>query len=77
MNEKKIGYLGYNKDTKRYGILITDLWANDGLHCGTTLEIFVDGEWKRDRIELNKNKEYYFIKCNKKGMELEGMRVKF
>lgn len=32
------GKLGYNPKTKRYGLLVTDLWEHTGLHCGEKLE---------------------------------------
>ena len=39
------GKLGYNPKTKRYGLLVTDLWEHTGLHCGERLEIEIDGVW--------------------------------
>ena len=38
-----IGRLGYNYENGRYGLLVSDLWANDGFHCGKTMEVLIDG----------------------------------
>lgn len=54
-----IGKLGYNPKTKRYGLLVTDLWEHTGLHCGEKLEIKVDGAWIETRIELNPKRQWY------------------
>ena len=43
------GKLGYNPKTKRYGLLVTDLWEHTGLHCGERLEIEIDGVWYKTR----------------------------
>ena len=31
------GRLGYNSNIDRYGLLVSDLWENEGFHCGETL----------------------------------------
>lgn len=54
-----IGKLGYNPKTKRYGLLVTDLWEHTGLHCGEKLEIKVDGAWIGTRMELNPKRQWY------------------
>lgn len=46
------GRLGYNDANDRYGILVTDLWENDGLHCGEGVEVFVDDKWIVSRMEM-------------------------
>ena len=46
------GRLGYNPQNDRYGLLVTDLWENDGFHCGETLEVMVDDEWVKARMEM-------------------------
>jgi len=53
------GKLGYNPKTKRYGLLVTDLWEHTGLHCGEKLEIKVDGAWIGTRMELNPKRQWY------------------
>lgn len=32
------GRLGYNSSNDRYGVLVSDLWEDNGLHCGECLE---------------------------------------
>ena len=36
------GRLGYNSYNDRYGLLVSDLWENDGFQCGECLEVMVD-----------------------------------
>lgn len=60
--DKKTGILVYNYDNKRMGILdVMDLWADDGLYCGETLEVYIDGEWKADKLELSGLNGTWFI----------------
>ena len=49
---KTEGRLGFNENNKRYGLLESDLWINDGFHCGDTLEVLVDGNWVQTRMEM-------------------------
>lgn len=46
------GRLGYNVINERYGLLVSDLWENDGFHCGDSLEVLVDGNWISTRMEM-------------------------
>lgn len=46
------GRLGYNSDNDRYGLLVSDLWENDGFHCGDCLEVKQDGEWVETTMEM-------------------------
>lgn len=71
------GRLGYNKENDRYGILSMDLWENEGLHCGETFEVKIDGKWQADRIEMNNNKEWYLVHSKLKGEELEYLQVRY
>jgi len=77
--------LGYNPETKRYGVLDFDLWVKgkEGLHCGQPLEIYVDGEWVEDRLEI-KNKDTWYLVNNTQFFgtgdytdSLEGLKVRF
>lgn len=76
---KSIGKISFNYYNNRYGILNNmNLWHNDGLHCGECLEVFVNGKWIKDRIEMrwnSENDEYYLV--NTKITELEGLKVKY
>ncbi|NOW85323.1 DUF5348 domain-containing protein [Clostridium beijerinckii] len=54
--------LGYNEELKRYGALDFDLWVKGkaGLHCGQSMEIFINGEWIKDKIEMKADGTWYF-----------------
>lgn len=55
------GRLGYNSRNDRYGLLVFDLWENDGFHCGEQLEVMVNDEWVPTRMEMNTSKEWYLV----------------
>ena len=46
------GRLDYNLENDRYGLLVSDLWANEGFHCGECLEVMLDGKWQPTRMEM-------------------------
>lgn len=73
----KTGRLCYNADNDRYGILSMDLWLNEGLHCGEAFEVWLNEEWKTDRIEMSFEKEWYLVYSELKGEQLEGLRVRY
>ena len=70
------GKLGYNSENGRYGILTMDLWEDNGLHCGETLEIFLDGKWQSDRIEMGVDGEWYLVYSKLRGSDLEYLPVR-
>lgn len=75
--DKKIGYLAYNIDNDRMGILNNmDLWADDGLHCGETFEVYINDTWKSDRLELSKG-EWYLVYSKLRGNELDGLKIRY
>lgn len=47
------GKLHYNSSNDRYGIMVKNSWADNGLHCGEAMEAFVKGKWVPCRIELD------------------------
>jgi len=51
-----------------------DLWKDDGLHCGETFEILLDGKWQADRIEFDS--EWYLVYSKLRGLDLEGLPVR-
>lgn len=69
------GILSYNSSNDRYGVLVMDLWHNDGLHCGECLDVwdYAKEQWIPTRIEMNRNGWYlvgYDADC------LEGLKVR-
>ena len=55
------GRLGYNSYNKRYGLLSSDLWIDPGFHCGECLEVLVDNQWVKTRMEMNLAREWYLV----------------
>ena len=47
------GRLGYNNFNDRYGVLVSDLWEDDGLHCGEVIDVLVDDKWVHSRMEMS------------------------
>lgn len=71
------GILGYNKTTKRIGLLVTDLWEIDGFHCGEDLEVYVDGSWVSTRMEYDwGKKEWYLTGTGLSGDGLEHIKAR-
>ena len=70
------GRLGYNSENDRYGVLTMGLWEDDGLHCGDTLEIFLDGKWQSDRIEMGIDGKWYLVYSKLRGSDLENIPVR-
>lgn len=77
--DKKTGVLSYNYDNNRFGILDKnmELWINEGLYCGDSFEIFINGEWQKDRIEMTVSKEWYLVNSHFKDTQLEYIKVKY
>lgn len=52
MSEKKQGALYYDKESGRFDIRfdLDDYYG--GLHCGTTLDVMINGKWVPSRIEM-------------------------
>lgn len=47
------GRLGYNCENDRYGLLVSDLWEDNGFHCGECLQVQIDGEWVDTSMEMD------------------------
>ena len=56
-----IGRLGYNGRNERYGLLVSDLWENDGFHCGEGLDVIVDDVWVSTRMEMGVDNKWYLV----------------
>lgn len=75
MENREFGYLGYNSENNRYGILNRmDLWEDTGLHCGESIDIVIDDKIIHTRIEM-KGKTWYLVDTGLEGEELEGIKV--
>jgi len=69
--------LGYNIENDRYGILEMDLWVNEGLHCGESIEVFVNDRWIKDRMEYDHNiNNWYLVETRLIGEQLEYVKVR-
>ncbi|MFQ9249288.1 MAG: DUF5348 domain-containing protein [Clostridium paraputrificum] len=78
MDNYKSGYLGYNFENDRFGILdSSDLWINEGLHCGESMYVYINDEWIPDRLEMYRNGTWYLVETKLEGDKLEGLKVKF
>lgn len=76
--DKKIGYLSYNYDNNRISVIDRmDLFISDGLHCGECFEVFINDEWKADRLEMTWDKNWYLVYSKLKGNQLEGLKVRY
>lgn len=69
------GKLSYNRKAGRYSLLISDLWEKD-FHCGNQMQVLLYGEWVTTRIEMDIHEQWYLTGTDKKGKELEGLRVR-
>ena len=72
------GRLGYNSSNDRYGVLVTDLWENNGLHCGEGIEVFVDDKWIYSRMEMawDKDGNHWYLVGTPYYGDLEYVRVR-
>lgn len=72
------GILGYNRQNDRYGLLVMDLWENEGFHCGETFEVWdSEGEqWIATRMEMHYPNEWYLVGTPYSGSDLEGLKVR-
>lgn len=75
MNNKKVGYLSYNENNNRYGVKDATQWLDSGLHCGETIELYIDGSWTVDRIEYDAG-EWFFVYSRLKGQDLDGLKAR-
>ena len=72
------GILSYNSSNDRYGVLVMDLWHNDGLHCGDTLEVWDRDkeQWIPTRMEMRWKNVWYLVDTPYSGTALEGLKVR-
>lgn len=68
----KQGVLIYNKQSERMDIRFSLEDYYGGLHCGTTMEVLIDGKWIPTRIEMGK--EWYLVGIKTK--DISGLTVR-
>lgn len=51
--DKVKGKLFYNSSNDRIGVKFEDGTIEDGLHCGQTMEVNINGKWISTRIEMS------------------------
>jgi hypothetical protein len=69
---KKEGTLFYNAHLERADIKFDSGEDYGGLHCGTPIEIMINGDWIQTRIEMAE--EWYLVGIETK--ELAGAKVR-
>ena len=57
----RIGSLVYDERSGRMDIRFGLEEYYGGLHCGTGMEVMLDGKWVRTRIEMNINSKWYLV----------------
>lgn len=73
--KKLQGRLAYNFQSKRYGLLISDLFEKD-FYCGEEVEIKINDEWKKDIFEMDNFGKWYLKNNNIKEEELEDLQIR-
>lgn len=74
----KTGVLSYNFEVRRFCLYETEegRMVYPGFHCGETLEVFVDDEWKPTRFEMNSEGKWCLVNMPYTEIEIEGMRAR-
>ena len=73
------GRLGYNSENDRYGLLVSDLWEDDGFHCGESLQVKIGDEWIDTSMEMDWSTGsgvWYLTGTKIRGYELEYTRAR-
>lgn len=73
------GRLGYNFQNDRYGLLVSDLWEDNGFHCGECLQVQINGKWIDTSMEMDwsTGKGVWYLTGTKiKGEDLEYTRAR-
>lgn len=58
---KDNGTLFYNYESDRIGVRFDDGAIEDGLHCGQTMDVKINGEWIPTRIEMKWGEDWYLV----------------
>ena len=70
------GRLGYNSYNKRYGLLSSDLWIDTGISLWKCLEVLVDDQWVKTRMENESGERMVFGLEHRNGGDLEYVRAR-
>lgn len=73
------GRLGYNNANDRYGLLINDIWEDDGFHCGEGLQVHVNDEWVDTRFKMawtENGNEWYLVGIPYRGDAIEYVQAR-
>ena len=70
----KQGALVYDEQSGRMDIRFGLEAYYGGLHCGTTMEVFIEEQWRPTRIELSANNQWYLVGVPAK--QLAGLLVR-
>ena len=70
------GRLGYNRENRRYGLLVTDLWEVKGFHCGQAIEIKIAEKWVKTRFEMNHENKWYLVGTDLVDEDLEFLKAR-
>ena len=62
--EKRIGALIYDEGSERMDIRFGLEEYYGGLHCGTGMEVMLDGKLIPTRIEMNINSKWYLVEVD-------------
>lgn len=69
--------LAYNCENNHYGILNNaNSWERKGLRSGEWVEVYHNGKWITDRMELKFPKTWYLLETKLSGNRLEGLEVR-
>ncbi|KNZ41449.1 DUF5348 domain-containing protein [Acetobacterium bakii] len=71
----KEGVLEEDSRTQKFFIIYDDRTESYNFGCGSSLELFINGEWIIGRVEANQEGEYYFYGAGRP-LLFRGMRVR-
>ena len=76
MAENKEGLLAYNAGTEKFEFY-SDRYKHTGgsFCCGSVMEIYLNLEWKRTRLEHN-GAEWYLVGTGLMGKKLENQKIR-
>jgi len=72
-------YLGYNENTKRYGVLQDDLWIKNAIYKYDEFEALIDGEWVKTKLQYDESiiHSYGFYLLGHSNVILEFLTIRY